>query len=115
MALERLKKRPDFIRVSHGNKWVTPTLILQTHQRDTHSTPRLGFTVTKKLGNAVIRNRIKRRLKGVADEVLEQKCKPGHDYVIVGRKAALSAEHAHILRDMLMASQKIHGMAPNLR
>jgi len=108
VALESLKKRPDFIRVSRGKKWVAHTLILQTFKRDEHSSPRIGYTVTKKLGNAVTRNKIKRRLREAVRQILSQNCRSGHDYVIIGRQSAIRADFPHILGDLKLAVKKVH-------
>jgi ribonuclease P protein component len=63
----RLKKRPEFLCVAQKvKKWVSPSVIIQSLETDTNSV-RFGFTATKKIGNAVIRNRAKRRLRAVSD------------------------------------------------
>lgn len=86
LKLDRLKKRSDFLYVrDKGNKWVSTSLILQAAPYETDKIL-AGFTVTKKLGKAVTRNRIKRRLRSVADEILSVHAKPGMAYVLIGRK-----------------------------
>src|SRR5690242_937167 len=80
-ALERLKRRADFLRVADGRrKWVTPGLILQTLARasadDASDAVRVGFTATRKIGNAVIRNRARRRLRAAAASVMARHAAP---------------------------------------
>jgi ribonuclease P protein component len=78
------------------------------------SEPRFGFTVTKKLGNAVTRNRIRRRLKAAVTSVLTDHAKPGHDYVIIARAAAETRVFADLVSDVVHALKTVHaGGAPN--
>lgn len=67
---------------------------------------RLGFTVTKQVGNAVIRNRVKRRLRAVAQAIMPHYAKPFHDYVIIGRQATLTRSFAELLGDMRYTLKK---------
>jgi ribonuclease P protein component len=108
-----IKKRKDFLLAfSGGKKFVTSSFILQMVKRaETHPVPvseiRVGFTVTKKMGNAVIRNRIKRRLREACKEALKKHGVSGHDYVIISRHKALSCEFTDLQRDMEFAFRKI--------
>jgi ribonuclease P protein component len=90
---ERIRVRRDFLRAAKsGDKWVTPGLIVQAGVSPNvgdEASVRVGFTVSKKVGNAVKRNRIRRRLRTAADRVLPADGRPGRDYVVIGRKAAL--------------------------
>ena len=85
VGVERLKKRADFLRVaSVRRKWAAPGMVLQAAKRsDAPGTDgvRVGFTVTKKVGNAVIRNRIKRRLRAIAQEVIPAYADDGYSFV----------------------------------
>ena len=102
LPLERVRKRSDFLRAARGKRVVTPGFILQIRARDDHDGPmRVGFTCSKKVGNAVARNRAKRRLREVARLVLPQNGHPGTDYVLVGR-AEVTAAHpfARMLADL---------------
>lgn len=84
----RLKRRAEFLRVAgRGRKLPAPGLVLQVLARDDAGPARLGFTVTKKVGNAVIRNRTRRRLKEAARLVLAEHPVRGADLVLIGREA----------------------------
>jgi ribonuclease P protein component len=84
----RLKRRAEFLRVAgKGRKAPMPGLVLQALQRDDPGPVRLGFTVTKKVGNAVVRNRARRRLKEAARLLLRQQPVTGVDLVLIGRDA----------------------------
>lgn len=102
LELTRLKKRRQFLRATHnGKKFVASTMILQTVKQDEFEGVRLGFTVTKKMGNAVVRNRIRRRLKAVAQFVFSKQATSGYDYVIVARKTAYDAPFDVLNKDLL--------------
>ncbi len=102
-APARLKTRPDFLRVGRGSRIYGRCVGLQTSRRDDddHATPgcRIGLTVTKKVGGAVERNRIKRRLRealrapGLATDA-------SHDYVLVAKREALTAPFAGLVEDL---------------
>lgn len=113
VRISRLKQRAEFVHLTkNGRKWVTPTLILQ--QAPNASFPdlcRVGFTTSKMLGNAVVRNRIRRRLREAVRAVFPQKAQAGQDYVLIGRKDALAADYAKILSDLRFALKRIHGGA----
>ena len=114
--LPRLRQRSDFLRVArHCRKWAAPGLVLQASHRppepgDTAKTGeqsvRVGFTVTKKLGNAVIRNRIRRRLRAAADRVMPARAKKGYDYVVIGRAQTLSRSFSALMDDLETALQR---------
>lgn len=112
-ALCRIQKRPEFLTVaSKGNKVVASTLVLQGYfptGAESLSEPapiRVGFTVTKKNGGAVQRNRIRRRLKAAAQQILPDAGKPGAAYVVIGRHRALDEPFDIILRDLRYAVRK---------
>lgn len=107
----RIKKRSDFVAAaSKGNKVVASTLVLQGYPASGEPAAilpiRIGFTVTKKVGNAVVRNRIRRRLKAAATELLPQNGLSGWDYVVIGRGRALDESYDIILRDLRYAIRK---------
>jgi ribonuclease P protein component len=82
----RLKRRAEFLRVAaSGRKAAVGGVVLQAMQRTDVQPARLGFTVTKKVGNAVIRNRTRRRLKEAARLLLNQRPVTGFDLVLIGR------------------------------
>ena len=85
-ALTVLTARADFLRAARGPRKVTPGFVLQIRdRRDNDPGIRVGFTCSKKVGNAVARNRAKRRLREIARLTLPAHGKPGHDYVLIGR------------------------------
>jgi ribonuclease P protein component len=105
-VVERLKRRPEFLRVAGARrKWVAAGLILQADRRippgeGASDGLRVGFTVSRKVGNAVARNRARRRLRAAAALVLPRCAAPGHDYVIVGRAATLTRTFAGLTEDL---------------
>jgi ribonuclease P protein component len=88
----RLKSRPQFLAVRAGESRKGPLFLLEVLDRnEPESDARVGFTVTKKHGNAVERNRMRRRLKEAVRLSAGFAMKPGHDYVIVARRDLLNA------------------------
>ena len=82
----RLKRRAEFLAVAgQGRKAPAPGLVLQALRRDDADPARLGFTVTKKVGNAVRRNRTKRRLRAAAHDIMMEQPLTGVDLVLIGR------------------------------
>ena len=83
----RLPKRADFLRIAAGTRRVTPGFILQAAPHPDNCVPslRVGFTASRKVGNAVARNRAKRRLRALADKVMPEAADPAQDYVFIGR------------------------------
>ncbi|MFD1744797.1 ribonuclease P protein component [Rhizobium helianthi] len=93
----RLKNRPQFLAVRDGEKRRGPLFLLEVlDRRQPDSEPRVGFTVTKKQGNAVERNRMKRRLREAVRQKAGSAMKNGHDYVIVARREILTASFAEM-------------------
>lgn len=110
--LSTLSKRADFLRASRGPRVATPGFILQMRirQPDEADGIRVGFTCSKKVGNAVARNRAKRRLREIARIVLPTSGRPDADYVLIGR-AQVTADRAFnaLLDDLRGALKKLHG------
>jgi ribonuclease P protein component len=106
-----LPKRSDFLRISGaGVRRVTPGFILQAAPKgDTQTPVRVGFTASRKVGNAVARNRVKRRLRALADKVMPEAADPACDYVFIGRGETLKIEFAAMERDLRKALAKLAG------
>lgn len=94
---ERLKRRADFLRVQKGRRLKGRYFLLEVlDRREPTAAPRVGFTVTKRQGNAVERNRMKRRLREAVRVAGDAGLEPGHDYVLVGRRDVLSATFSRL-------------------
>jgi ribonuclease P protein component len=87
--MERLRRRADFLAAAGGRKVATAAFVLQALGRADNGPIRVGFTVSKKVGTAVERNRVRRRLKDVVKRSAAGRLRSGHDYVLIGRRAAL--------------------------
>lgn len=83
MKIQTITARADFLRLNRGRKSVSPFVILRSGPGPSPESMRVGYTVTTKCGNAVVRNRIKRRLRALAAELLPEMGKPGTDYVFI--------------------------------
>ncbi len=104
----RLTRRAEFLRVAaKGRRAPMPGLVLQALKRHDEAPARLGFTVTKKVGNAVIRNRTRRRLKETARLLLRKQALVGADLVLVGRDATRSRAFATLQEDLRRALSKV--------
>jgi len=136
-AIERLKTRPEFLKVAaSGAKWVTPGLVLQMRRRPESMGPesagpatsatgtarsigaeqlRVGFTVSRKVGNAIRRNRARRRLRAAVAEVLPEHGLAGCDYVLIGRAGTLKRGYADLLGDLRTALARIGTKGPQGR
>lgn len=85
ITITTLKNRSDFLRLRRGKKSVTPYFIMRSAPADVPlgDAARVGYTVTTQCGNAVVRNRIKRRLRAVVRELFPSLAEPGQDYILV--------------------------------
>ncbi|HXI87007.1 MAG TPA: ribonuclease P protein component [Parvularculaceae bacterium] len=100
-ALAFLKKRSDFLALRSGARHSAPAFLLIRRRRGGDDpTIRVGFTATKKLGPAVVRNRIRRRLREAARAIFPDHGEPGCDYVLIARIAAASRKYADLLDDL---------------
>ena len=116
VPLKRLQNRSQFLRAARGRKYATPGLVLQAvrpYPEVPSDNIAVGFTATKRLGNAVVRNRAKRRLRAVAEAVLPSQGKAGTDYVLIGRQGTLERPFENLLEDLELALQMIS--KPRLR
>ena len=118
-ALPRLKRRREFLLVAaQGRKWVAPGLILQASPQSASADPRrgtdgaspalrIGFTVSRKVGNAVVRNRVRRRLRAAAELVMPVRARPDCDYVVIGRRQSLTRPFPALVEDLELALRKV--------
>jgi ribonuclease P protein component len=110
--MQRLRHRADFLAaaaaVKVSNKALTTkAFIVQMRDRCDGNPARVGFTVSKKVGNAVERNRIRRRLREVVRQASGDAVRPGHDYVLIGRRAGLSIAFDGLVEDLKSALQRL--------
>jgi len=107
-GLHRVTDRPEYLAIAAtGRKWVTPAFIIQARPSESDAPPRAGFTVSKKVGNSVIRNRARRRLKEAARAILPEKGVRGWEYVLVGRQAAVDYPFEKLKADIGWAVAKM--------
>ncbi|WP_419907325.1 ribonuclease P protein component [Hoeflea sp.] len=100
-VIGRLTKRSDFLAVRKGERRKGPYFVLEVLDRGiAGEAPRIGYTVTKRQGNAVERNRIRRRLREAVRLKAGFDLKPGHDYVVVARRDALGAPFADLTESL---------------
>ena len=103
---ERLLKRAQFLAVRRGEKRRGRLFLMEVLARGDDAPPRVGYTVTTKVGNAAVRNRIRRRLKEAVRTAVAADMAPGNDYVIVGRIEALAAPFGLVKAEL---SRRIRG------
>jgi ribonuclease P protein component len=107
---ETLVKRADFVRASSALRQGTTGFHLQARNRGDDGGVRVGFTCSKKVGNAVARNRAKRRLREIARLVLPEHGRAGWDYVLVGRRDVTAThDFAQMKADLIRALARVHG------
>ena len=110
--MERLKRRADFLRVAAGRrKVVTAGVVVQVAPAP-DGPGRVGFTASRKVGKAVDRNRAKRRLRALADEVLPVALRPELDIVLIARTATVDRAFDKLRADLMYALRKLDARRP---
>jgi ribonuclease P protein component len=117
--MERLKRRADFLAAAGGRKVATAAFVLQALGRADSGPIRVGFTVSKKVGTAVERNRVRRRLKDVVKRSAAGRLRSGHDYVLIGRRAALKLPFDRMVEEFKTALRRleprpVQGSSPDM-
>lgn len=108
--LQQITKRADFLAAARASRQACPGFVLQArNRRDGGEAMRIGFTASKKVGNAVARNRAKRRLRALARAVLPAQGRPGWDYVLIGRlEVTATRDFKAMQADLTQALAKLH-------
>ncbi|MBL6614055.1 MAG: ribonuclease P protein component [Reyranella sp.] len=112
--LGRLPNRRDFLRVQAGRRCAMPGFVLQAAPIPPElvlPAIRVGFTVSRKVGNAVIRNRVRRRLREAARQVIPGQARADLDYVLVGRQAAIARDFAALRLELVEALKRLKALA----
>jgi ribonuclease P protein component len=106
--MEHLKRRQDFVAAARALSAVTPGMVVQVRNRLDEAAPRVGFTCSKKIGNAVIRNRAKRRMREIMRLNLGPEARTGHDYVLIGRLTTATRSFDDLQKDLSSALKRLH-------
>jgi ribonuclease P protein component len=106
--MERLKRRADFLAAAGGAKAPAGAFVLQARARGDQGPARVGFTVSKKVGGAVERNRVRRRLRELVRVSFAERLQAGTDYVLIGRRAALDLSLDQLVEDFADALSRLH-------
>ena len=112
LCISTMRHRPEFLRAASARRQSAGGFLVQARYRnDGAPGVQVGFTASKKIGNAVFRNRAKRRLREVARAVLPHLGQPGWDYVLVARPGVtVDRPYAQLLVDLETALRAIHGV-----
>ena len=106
--MERLTRRTDFRAAAAGMRASVGAFVVQARRRAETGPVRIGFTVSRQVGNAVERNRVRRRLREIVRLAQGSGMRAGHDYVLIGRHAALKAPFGEMRRELDAALSRIH-------
>ena len=107
--MERLRQRADFLAAAAGARVAVPAFVVQARDRRDPGPARIGFTVSRKVGTAVERNRVRRRLRELVKRNGPPFLRPHCDYVLVGRRAALGRSFDTMLDDLQSALKRLDG------
>jgi len=113
--MDRLRQRADFLAVANGARASAAAFVVQSRPRDDGGPIRVGFTVTRKNGTATERNRIRRRLRELVKRMDGVSLRPHSDYVLVGRRAALTRDFSTMLEDLRAALDRLDRQASKPR
>lgn len=115
MKLATLRKRSEYLRIRGGARWSGSAFVLEAKPRvaspDVSTAPaaaRFGFTVTKQLGKAVVRNRIRRRLRALVAALAERHADQRYDYVLIARASAFDRSFVDLQKDLEQAFVRVH-------
>ncbi len=123
-AIGRLKTRAEFLHVRGGERYTAPSLVLQARRRERRAgadlsldpqIARFGFTATKTLGGAVVRNRARRRLKEAVRLAGGAHAVEGYDYVLIAREGTVQRPFPDLIKDLERALAKVHEPKPAKR
>jgi ribonuclease P protein component len=106
--MERLRQRADFLAAAGAEKAPAAAFVLQACKRDDDGPARIGFTVTKKVGTATERNRLRRRLREIVRLTGGPRLRTGYDYVLIGRRPALGLPFDRLAEDFDGALRRVH-------
>ena len=106
--MERLRRRTDFRAAAAGQRASVGAFVVQARRRAEDGPVRIGFTVSRQVGNAVERNRVRRRLREIVRLSQGGGMRDGHDYVLIGRRAALAVPFGQMRQELDVALGRVH-------